>query len=83
MPYLIKVYNIDGILNHGGSITEKITLMMSHQGHKEKAVFEVCNLEKATLIIGHPWLRKHNLEIDWKMGKVKLTHCSAECNMFI
>jgi hypothetical protein len=54
--YLIKVYNIDGTLNQGGSITEEITLMMSHRGHKERAVFEVCNLGKAMLIVGHPWL---------------------------
>ena len=83
MPYPIKVYNVDGMLNQGGSITEEITLMMSHWGHKEKAIFEVCNLGKAMLIVGHPWLRKYNPEIDWKMGEVKLTHCPSECNMFI
>ena len=62
---LIKVYNIDGMLNQGGSITEEVTLMLSHKGHKEKAVFEICDLGKATLIIGQPWLYKHNPEIDW------------------
>jgi hypothetical protein len=83
LPYLIKVYNIDGTLNQGGSITEKITLMMSHRGHKERAVFEVCDLGKATLTVGHPWLQKHNPEVNWKTGEVKLTHCPAECNVFI
>jgi len=33
----IKVYNVDGTLNQGGSITEEITLMISHKGHKEKS----------------------------------------------
>jgi hypothetical protein len=83
LPYPIKVYNIDGTLNQGGSITEEIALMMLHHGHKERAVFEVCDLGKATLIVGHPWLQKHNPEVNWKMGEVKLTHCPAECNVFI
>jgi hypothetical protein len=83
LPHPIKVYNIDGTLNQGGSITEEITLMMSHRGHKERAVFEVCDLGKATLIVSHPWLRKHNPEINWKTGEVKLTCCPAECNVFI
>ena len=83
LSYPIKVYNIDGTLNQGGWITEEITLMMSHQGHKEKAIFEVCNLGKAMLIVGHPWLRKHNPEINWQTGEVKLTHCPSECNVFI
>ena len=30
LPYPIKVYNVDGTLNQKGSITEEITLMMSH-----------------------------------------------------
>jgi hypothetical protein len=81
--HLIKVYNINGTLNQGGSITEEIMLMMSHRGHKERAVFEVCDLGKATLIVGHPWLQKHNPEINWKTGEVKLTRCPAECNVFI
>jgi hypothetical protein len=83
LPYPIKVYNIDGTLNQGGSITEEITLMMSHYGHEERVVFKVCDLGKATLIVGHPWLWKHNPEINWKMGEVKLTCCPAECNVFI
>jgi hypothetical protein len=46
-------------------------------------VFEVCDLGKATVIIGQPWLHKHNPEINWRMGKVKMTRCPRECNVFI
>ena len=70
-------------MNQEGSITEEITLMMLHKGHKEKAVFEICDLGTATLIVGHPWLRKHNPEINWQTGKVKLTRCPSECSVFI
>jgi len=52
----IQVYNVDGTLNQGGSITHEVTLMLSHKRHKEKAVFEVCDLGKSTVIIGYTWL---------------------------
>jgi hypothetical protein len=79
----IKVYNVDGGLNQGGLITEEVTLMMSHRGHKEKATFEVCNLGKAVIIVRDPWLQKHNLDINWETGQVKMTQCPPECNVFI
>ena len=48
----IHVYNVDGMLNQGGLITHETTMMMiSHKGHCEKAVFEVCNLGKSNIII--------------------------------
>ena len=39
LEHLITVYNIDETENEGGSITEEVTMIMSYQGHKEKAVF--------------------------------------------
>ena len=61
---LIRMYNVDGTLNQDGSITHETTMMMSHKGHHEKAVFEVCDLGKSDIIICFTWLKKHNLEID-------------------
>ena len=71
----IHVYNVDGTLNQGGSITHETTMMMSHKGHCEKAVFKVCNLGKSNIIISFTWLKKHNLEIDWKTGNIWFTRC--------
>ena len=31
------------------------------------------------MILGMPWLRHHNLEIDWKTGEVKMTRCPDKC----
>src|ERR1700680_3558790 len=77
----IRVYNVDGTHNQGGSITHEATLMLSHNGHREKAVFEVCDLGKTAVIIGHPWLQKHNPEINWKTGHIEFTRCPMECNV--
>jgi hypothetical protein len=56
---------------------------MSHQGHKERTVFEVCDLGKNNLIIGYTWLQKHNPEVNWKTGEVEMTRCPRECNVFV
>ena len=31
------------------------------------------------MILDMPWLRCHNLEIDWKTGEVKMMRCPDEC----
>ena len=77
------MYNIDGTENKGGSIKEEVTLIVSYQGHKERAVFEVCDLGKANLIIGYKWLHKHNPNVDWKTGEVKMNRCLRECNVLV
>ena len=33
------MYNVDGTMNQGGSITHETTMMMSHKGHQEKMFF--------------------------------------------
>jgi predicted aspartyl protease len=83
LEHPITVYNINGTVNRGGSITEEVNLIMSHQGHKERAVFEVCDLGKNNLIIGYTWLQKDNPEVDWKTGEVEMTCCPRECNVFV
>ena len=82
LEHPIIVYNIDGTVNRGGSIIEEVTLIMSYQGHKERAVFEVCDLGKNNLIIGYTWLQKHNPEVNWKTGEVEMTRYPRECNVF-
>jgi len=81
LKHPIEVYNIDGSVNRGGSIMEEVTPILSYQGHKEHTMFEVCDLGKSNLIIGHTWLHKHNLEIDWETVKVEMMRCPRECNI--
>jgi len=75
LEHPIEVYNINGSINRGGSIMEEVTLILSYQGHKEHAVFKVCDLGKSNLIIWYTWLHKHNPEIDWETGKVEMMRC--------
>jgi hypothetical protein len=83
LEHPVPVYNIDGTENVGGTITEEVTMIMSYQGHQERAVFEVCDLGKTDLIIGFTWLQKHNPEINWRTGEVQMTRCPRECNVTV
>jgi len=56
LEYPIEVYNIDGSMDRGGSITKRVTLILSYQGHKEHTVFKVCDLGKSNLIIGYMYM---------------------------
>ena len=47
--------------------------------HTEKLWCAVTCLGKVPLILGHDWLKKHNPDIDWTTGDVKLSHCPPEC----
>ena len=75
----IPVYNIDGTPNEAGSITEAVSLILRYKGHSERTIFCVTSLGKQKLILGHSWLRKHNPEIDWEKGEVKMSRCPLRC----
>jgi hypothetical protein len=81
LPRAIPVYNVDGTLNQGGSITEEVDLIMRFQDHTEKATFAVCDLGEKAVIIGHTWLTHHNPEINWQTGEISLTRCPSECHV--
>jgi len=77
----IPVYNVDGSLNQGGSIKEEVDVIMTYQGHTEKATFAICDLGDKDAIIGHTWLFSHNPEIDWQSGQIKLSRCPPKCKV--
>jgi hypothetical protein len=70
---------MDGMLNKAGSITEVVKMMLQYRDHSEKTLFTVTCLGKQDIILGLTWLRKHNPEVDWKSGEVKMSHCTNHC----
>ena len=61
-------------------VTSMITLRVTYAGeHTEQMTFGVANLGKATMILGHDWLKKHNPEVNWTTGEVKMTRCPPAC----
>jgi len=76
---LIKVKNIDGSDNKGELITHEVEVNMYYKGHVERVRMDVCKLGKTEVILGMLWLAAYNPEINWKMGKVRITRCPPLC----
>jgi hypothetical protein len=66
----VKAYNVDGMENKKGTINAYVNLEFSLGERKFKEQFYVTGLGKQKIILGFPWLHKHNPIIDWKKGEV-------------
>jgi hypothetical protein len=66
----VKAYNVDGTENKQGTINAYVNLEFSLGEQKFKERFYVTGLGKQRVILGFPWLHKHNPIIDWKKGKI-------------
>jgi hypothetical protein len=74
------VYNVDGTPNEGGAICKVVDVILRFRGHSERAIFAVTNLGKHKMILGYPWLRNHNPEVNWQTQEVTLSRCPAQCH---
>ena len=54
-------------------------IIIDYRSHHEKVTAEVTDLGKNQVILRSMWLKKHNPDIDWTNGKVKMTHCPCSC----
>ena len=75
----VYVRNVDGTLNYAGPIVDTVEVEIFFKGHKERTSIDVIGGQKWSVILGMPWLRCHNPEIDWKMGEVKMMRCPDKC----
>ena len=76
---LIQVRNMDGSFNRKGPIENMVEVNVYYKGHVERTEIDVIGRQKWGVILGMSWLERHNLEIDWKTGEVKMTRCLEEC----
>ena len=68
----IRLCNIDGSENRAGSISRSTRLCLRVGDAREWHEFMVTNLGPEEVVLGLPWLRKVNPEIDWKRGTLSL-----------
>ena len=76
---LIPMFNVDGTKNSALNIMHLANIIIDYQDHCEKVTAEVTDREKNQVILRYTWLKKHNPDIDWTNGEVKMTHCSHSC----
>ena len=67
----VKAYNVDGTENKKGTIKYFASLEFSLKEKNFKEQFYVTGLGKQKVILGFPWLKKSNLEINWQTSKLK------------
>ena len=75
----VVVRNVDGTNNSAGAITHQVEANMYYKNHVERIQIDMCDLGKTDVILGMPWLQVHNLEINWKIGEVKMMRCPPLC----
>jgi len=77
--FLFKVFNADGTKNR--EVTKVTPLEVEINRHKETLEAAVTDLDGTDMFLGHDWLVKHNLEVNWKNGIIKFTRCLGDCTM--
>ncbi|KAG2023240.1 hypothetical protein CC2G_000913 [Coprinopsis cinerea AmutBmut pab1-1] len=68
----IRLLNIDGTPNQAGSITHFARLELTVDGYSEWTDFLITDLGGEDVILGLPWLRKINPQIDWQKGTLEI-----------
>jgi hypothetical protein len=76
----IPVYNVDGMANDTGIITDIADIILCYENHSDHTPLAVTCLGKQSLILGCNWLHNHNPEIIWQTKDVKMSRCSLQCS---
>jgi hypothetical protein len=51
-----------------------VDIILHYKDHSEHAeIFTVTAIGQEDVIFGLPWLREHNLEVDWRTEEVKMS----------
>ena len=79
LNFSFKVFNADRTKNR--EVTKVAPLEIKINRHKETLEEAVIDLDGTDMFLGHDWLVKHNLEVNWKNGTIKFTRCPESCTM--
>jgi len=77
--FSFEVFNANETKN--GEVTKVASLEIKINGHKETLEVAVTDLDGTDMFLGHDWLVKHNLEVNWKNRIIKFTRCPGNCTM--
>jgi hypothetical protein len=80
MPVARKLFLADGV--SGGIVQEYVVLPMRIGNHYEFCLFYITTLAPSTpVILGLPWLQKHNPSIDWTAMTIQMDswYCLKYC----
>jgi predicted aspartyl protease len=65
------VFNVDGTHNKAGMITRMIYLYITLGNQEHRLQFFITDLGKDQMILGYPWLKQFNPDINWADATMK------------
>ena len=77
--FSFEVFNTDGTKN--GEVTRVAPLEIKINEYKKQLEAIVMDLNGTDMFLGHDWLVKHNLEVNWKNEMTQFTRCPGSCKM--
>jgi hypothetical protein len=82
----VPVTNVDLTPNRQGPLTAytRFTLRLPSEGdayHEERISLYITDTGPHDIILGTPWLKLHNPNVDWHNNTVSITRCPPTCNL--
>ena len=71
LPFPKPVYTVDSSMNKNGEITHYCDLLVKQGQKKLRQQFYVTNIGKDNFILGYPWFRGFNPDVDWANNQLK------------
>ena len=69
---LLQAFNVDGTANKQGRITAATTIHCQAANFEDDLTLMIIGLGRSQVVLGMPWLTKHNPRIDWEKKTVTL-----------
>ena len=68
----LQAFNVDGTTNKQGRITAATTIHCQAASFEDDLTLMIVGLGQSQVVLGMPWLVKHNPQIDWEKKTVTL-----------
>jgi hypothetical protein len=65
-----RVLAVNGREVASGPVTHDTTVELTTNNHQEMIKLHCITISNSPIILGLPWLKKHNPKINWREGKV-------------
>ncbi|TIC91053.1 Transposon Tf2-6 polyprotein [Colletotrichum higginsianum] len=78
-PYALQNVEGETVEYDGGTISkETAQLSMVIHGRQEQLIFDITKIGQLDVILGVPWLRKHDPDISWKANQLRWRDSATE-----
>ena len=68
----LQAFNVNGTVNKQGRITAATTVHCQANGFKDDLTLMIISLGRSQIVLGMPWLTRHNPHIDWEKKTITL-----------